>query len=60
MKTKVHLLNDAMETICGAINCHMAAKIPGQEWMSQYIESHKVHAREILACAKAKEPPLIP
>lgn len=60
MKTKVQLLEDAMEILNGAFNCYKAAKIEGQEWVGGYIQSHKHHARAALIAARQLAGPALP
>lgn len=60
MKTRVQLLEDAMELLNGAFNCHRAAKLEGQEWVGGYIQPHKQHARAALIAARQLAAPRLP
>lgn len=60
MKTKVALINEAMQLLGGAFNCHKGGKVAGQEWIASYVKSHKQHAIEALMAARQLPSPRLP
>lgn len=60
MKTKVDSLNEAMQWTKGALNCYLAARVPGQEYIGGYVRSQVELARSLLQEARHLPRPMLP
>jgi len=58
--SKVHHLNEAMQWLKGALNCHQAAKVEGQGFIAGYVNAQVRDARQHLAAAKGLPGPRLP
>lgn len=58
--SKVAHLNEAMQWLKGALNCHLAAKVDGQGYIGGYVSSQVSLVREHLAAARSLPRPMLP
>lgn len=60
MTTKAQLLDDAMEFLAGALNCHRARFEPDSGWIVGLVRPHVAKAREALELARLQPSPRLP
>jgi hypothetical protein len=58
--SKAYHLNEAMQWLKGALNCHLAAKIDGQSFIGGYVSAQVRDVRFHLAAAKGLSAPRLP
>lgn len=58
--SKAHHLNEAMQWLKGALNCHLAAKVDGQSYIGGYVSGQVRDVRFHLAAAKDLPAPRLP
>ncbi|MEB0222096.1 hypothetical protein [Pseudomonas sp. AB12(2023)] len=58
--SKAYHLNEAMQWLKGALNCHLAAKVDGQSFIGGYVCGQVRDARIHLAAAKGLSAPRLP
>jgi hypothetical protein len=58
--TKAHHINEAMQWLQGALNCHLAGKAEGQAYLSGYVGPQIRDVRRHLAEARTLPAPRLP
>lgn len=58
--SKAYHLNEAMQWLKGALNCHLAAKVDGQSYIGGYVSGQVRDVRIHLAAAKDLPAPRLP
>lgn len=58
--TKAQHINEAMQWLKGALNCHLAAKLEGQRWIGGYVPGQVRDVRRHLELARLLPSPRLP
>lgn len=58
--TRTHHIAEAMEWLKGALNCHLAAKVGGQEWIGTYVAGQVRDVKRHLEIARSLPCPRLP